>query len=54
MKIIKIGGSFITKKSGYCEADLENIKIAAKGIAVLWKKGVKDIVLVHGAGSYGH
>lgn len=54
MKILKIGGSFITKKSGYREPDKANIRKAAKAVASLWKKGVRDFVLVHGAGSFGH
>jgi isopentenyl phosphate kinase len=54
MKVLKIGGSFITKKSGYREPDEANIKKAARAVAAVWKKGTKDFVLVHGAGSYGH
>ncbi|MDD5337021.1 MAG: isopentenyl phosphate kinase [Candidatus ainarchaeum sp.] len=54
MKILKIGGSFITKKSGYREPELENLQKIAKEIASIWKRGVRDFVLVHGAGSYGH
>ncbi|MFA5077439.1 MAG: isopentenyl phosphate kinase [Candidatus Micrarchaeia archaeon] len=54
MKILKIGGSFITRKSGYKEADIENLQKTAKAIASMWKRGVRDFVLVHGAGSYGH
>ena len=54
MKILKIGGSFITKKSGYRELDAPNLQKMAKTVAGLWKKGVRNFVLVHGAGSFGH
>ncbi|MDD5339990.1 MAG: hypothetical protein PHV13_01940, partial [Candidatus ainarchaeum sp.] len=54
MKVLKIGGSFITKKSGYREPDEANMKKAARAVAAVWKKGIRDFVLVHGAGSYGH
>lgn len=54
MKILKIGGSFITKKSGYREPDAGNLQKMARAVALIWKKGARDFVLVHGAGSYGH
>lgn len=54
MKIVKIGGSFITKKSGYREADGANIASIANAMAAIWKKGMRDFILVHGAGSFGH
>ncbi|MBU0586743.1 isopentenyl phosphate kinase family protein [Candidatus Micrarchaeota archaeon] len=54
MKILKIGGSVLTKKSGYREADNANITKMAKTVASIWEKGVHDFVLVHGAGSFGH
>jgi len=54
MKVLKIGGSFITKKSGYREADEKNIAIVARSVAAIWKRGIRDFVLVHGAGSFGH
>lgn len=54
MKILKIGGSFITKKSGYREADAANIRKMVKTVASVWNKGVRDFILVHGAGSFGH
>ncbi|MFA5108225.1 MAG: isopentenyl phosphate kinase [Candidatus Micrarchaeia archaeon] len=54
MKLLKLGGSVITNKKGRCEANLQNIKKLAKMLAKVWKSGVKDIVLVHGAGSFGH
>lgn len=54
MKILKIGGSLITRKSGYRELDARNLQKIAKVVASIWKKGVRDFVLVHGAGSFGH
>lgn len=54
MKVLKIGGSFITKKSGYREPDADNLKNIAKTVATIWKRGIRDFILVHGAGSYGH
>ncbi|MFA6530523.1 MAG: isopentenyl phosphate kinase [Candidatus Micrarchaeia archaeon] len=54
MQILKLGGSVITKKHGYMEADELNISRLAQMIAFVWKKGVKDIVIIHGAGSFGH
>ena len=54
MKIVKIGGSFITKKSGYREVDGANLKAIAKATAAMWRRGARDFILVHGAGSFGH
>lgn len=54
MRILKIGGSFITDKSGFRKARPENIARMAKCVAGIWKKGARDLVLVHGAGSFGH
>jgi isopentenyl phosphate kinase len=54
MKILKIGGSIITDKAGYRKARPGNIGRLAKTVAGIWKKGARDLVLVHGAGSFGH
>jgi len=54
MKIVKIGGSFITKKSGYREPETGNIAMIAKAVAAMWRRGARDFILVHGAGSFGH
>ncbi|MFH0885048.1 MAG: isopentenyl phosphate kinase [Candidatus Micrarchaeota archaeon] len=54
MKILKIGGSVITDKSGYRKAVPENIGLLAKTVAGIWKRGARDLVLVHGASSFGH
>jgi len=54
MKLLKLGGSVITNKKGRCEANLQNIEELAKMLAKLWENKKRDIVLVHGAGSFGH
>lgn len=54
MKILKIGGSVITDKSSCRKAKPENIARLAKSVAMIWKKGARDLILVHGAGSFGH
>ncbi|MGC8899756.1 MAG: isopentenyl phosphate kinase [Candidatus Micrarchaeia archaeon] len=53
LKLVKLGGSVITKKSGYKEPNVENIEALARMLAGVWKKG-KRIIIVHGAGSFGH
>lgn len=53
--IIKTGGSIITdKKSERPKVNYENLEKIAKEIADCYKKGDFGLVLVHGAGSYGH
>lgn len=54
MKLLKLGGSIITRKEGWREADLKNIEMLAGVVARAWKKSERDWVLVHGAGSFGH
>ncbi len=54
MIVIKIGGSVITDKKGYEKPNLKNIEKISGTIAKCWKGGIRDIVLVHGAGSFGH
>lgn len=54
MRLLKLGGSVITKKGEAETADFENIQRLAKMLSRLWEDGVRDIVLVHGAGSFGH
>ncbi len=54
MQILKIGGSVLTKKHGYMEPDEVNISRLAQMISIVWKKGVHDFILIHGAGSFGH
>ncbi|MCX6770214.1 MAG: isopentenyl phosphate kinase [Candidatus Micrarchaeota archaeon] len=54
MQLLKLGGSAITKKHGYMEPDLPAIRRLAKTIARALAAGCDDIVIVHGAGSFGH
>lgn len=54
MKLLKLGGSVITRKEGWREADLKTIEQLAKVVVRAWKKSERDWVLVHGAGSFGH
>jgi isopentenyl phosphate kinase len=50
--IVKLGGSILTKKEGYKEENRASIARLAKGIADVY--GKCRLVLVHGAGSFGH
>ncbi|NYT00967.1 MAG: isopentenyl phosphate kinase family protein [Methanocellales archaeon] len=49
--VIKIGGSVLTDKSKERTLKLKEIERIAKEIAYA---GLKDLVIVHGAGSFGH
>lgn len=49
--VIKIGGSVLTDKSKERTPKVREIERIAKEIA---HAGVKDLVIVHGAGSFGH
>lgn len=52
--ILKIGGSVLAcKQSKTPKIDYKMLLRIAKEIAAAYKKGIK-LVLVHGAGSYGH
>ncbi|VVB57828.1 Isopentenyl phosphate kinase [Candidatus Anstonella stagnisolia] len=53
MQIVKLGGSVITRKSGFEKANLPALRSLCKQIAHAHKKGAKFII-VHGAGSFGH
>lgn len=53
MKILKLGGSVITKKFDYLEADEKNIESLAKMLSEVWNLKMQ-LVLIHGAGSFGH
>ena len=50
--IIKLGGSVITKKSRYKQPNKRMISYLAKAISEMY--GKKRMILVHGAGSFGH
>jgi len=53
--IIKIGGSLITdKKSSIPKADLHNLEFISVEIAKCLKENETSLVIVHGAGSFGH
>jgi isopentenyl phosphate kinase len=54
MKMLKVGGSAITDKSDYMKARPEKIDSMADAIAKVWNKGVRDLIIVHGVGSFGH
>ncbi|MFH1095605.1 MAG: isopentenyl phosphate kinase [Candidatus Micrarchaeota archaeon] len=54
MQILKLGGSVITRKDKPQTANLEAIGALAKVVGEAWRAGIRDIVLVHGAGSFGH
>ncbi len=54
MIIIKIGGSAITDKTGMEKAKKGAISSIAKAIANSAKKTNEKLILVHGAGSFGH
>lgn len=54
MKILKVGGSAITDKAQYMKALPQRIESMAGAIAEVWDKGVRDLIIVHGVGSYGH
>lgn len=51
--IIKWGGGLITDKSSLCTPDLEILEHLAQTIATCQTHEI-DVVLVHGAGSFGH
>ncbi len=54
MFILKLGGSILTNKEGWKDADLENIEVLAKTVASEWKKSDRQWIIIHGAGSFGH
>jgi isopentenyl phosphate kinase len=53
--VIKVGGSVITDRaSDVPKINYENLEKVASEIGKAYKAGNKRMVLVHGAGSYGH
>lgn len=50
MRVLKIGGSVLTDKGGVEEPKEDEIRRVAAEVA----ESPRDLVLVHGAGSYGH
>ncbi len=54
MQLLKLGGSAITVKEGYMKENKASIAALAKAIAKVWKTGERNMIIVHGAGSFGH
>ena len=54
MQLLKLGGSAITKKGGWKAPNRAGIARLASAVARVWKSGRRDLVVVHGAGSFGH
>lgn len=54
MQVLKFGGSVLTNKAGFMEADAGNIQSLAKMLGKAWKGGLRSLILIHGAGSFGH
>jgi len=54
MQILKLGGSVLTKKHGFMEADTASIAKLASIVGKAYKAGVRNLIIVHGAGSFGH
>jgi len=52
--VLKIGGSVLTEKGAERRARKETIKRIAGEIALALSTAHKKLILVHGAGSYGH
>jgi isopentenyl phosphate kinase len=52
--ILKIGGSILTKKDQPFTANMENLQRLALEIAEAYKPKKMKLVLIHGAGSFGH
>ena len=53
--ILKIGGSVITDKfSQIPKINPENLKRISKEISSVYNKEKMSLIIVHGAGSYGH
>ena len=50
--LIKIGGGVITNKAQLCSPNYDQIDLMAKALQQVHQKGI-DIILIHGAGSYG-
>jgi len=53
--ILKIGGSLITdRKSNTPKINYKNLRRISKEISSSYKKNNKKLIIIHGAGSYGH
>ena len=54
MIILKLGGSAITEKCGYMKANIPAIRRLALAVSRAKKAGLEGLIIVHGAGSFGH
>jgi isopentenyl phosphate kinase len=55
LTVLKIGGSLITDKSSETpKVNYENLRRLSKEIASAYKEKAMHLIIVHGAGSYGH
>lgn len=54
MMLLKLGGSAITNKNGWMSANPKAIGNLAIAVAHAWKRGARNLIIVHGAGSFGH
>lgn len=54
MMILKLGGSILTNKDAIGEIDNENLSRVANEIRNALDNNPDDLIIVHGAGSFGH
>lgn len=54
MFVVKIGGSLLTDKNGYCAPNKEMVRQYARTIASAWDRLRGNLILVVGGGSYGN
>lgn len=52
--IVKFGGSVITTKTERKRINRKNLDLICSEIAKAYKSGDKNLIVVHGGGSYGH
>ncbi|WP_405281672.1 isopentenyl phosphate kinase [Methanobrevibacter sp.] len=54
MIILKIGGSILTNKDAVSEVDTKSLKRIASEVKSSLDNSFKELIIVHGAGSFGH
>ncbi|ASS75259.1 hypothetical protein CIG75_09860 [Tumebacillus algifaecis] len=54
MNVVKIGGSLLTDKDGYCAPNQEMVRQYARTIAKEWERLRGNLILIVGGGSYGN
>ena len=54
MIILKVGGSILTNKGSESEIDSKSLKRIACEIKKSLDNSSKELIIVHGAGSFGH